>query len=226
MPIGTRARYLLFSIELTSLLICKGFLVSIFWNIYMLISLVVSFFTGGSIELMWSMTNTLQIMFFYGWMNLYFTPEVLVMFTVMKFSNFDNPLFEYIRNKVFLLFSILSFPEPPSYQKFGLIFSNILINFWDKIILMLLFLLSVILVALLSYRLRKKENRFANYIRNKDLDFRYEGISRFFIEMILKLSFVSLVNVIFGDQNNIFDIVSYIIACLFLLLILSMIFYI
>ena len=34
MPIGTRARYLLFSIELTSWLICKGFLVSIFWNIY------------------------------------------------------------------------------------------------------------------------------------------------------------------------------------------------
>ena len=30
MPIGTRARYLLFSIELTSCLICKGFLVSIF----------------------------------------------------------------------------------------------------------------------------------------------------------------------------------------------------
>ena len=34
MPIGTRAKYLLFSIELTSWLICKGFLVSIFWNIY------------------------------------------------------------------------------------------------------------------------------------------------------------------------------------------------
>ena len=34
MPIGTRARYLLFSIELTSWLICKEFLVSIFWNIY------------------------------------------------------------------------------------------------------------------------------------------------------------------------------------------------
>ena len=29
-PIGTRARYLLFSIELTSWLICKEFLVSIF----------------------------------------------------------------------------------------------------------------------------------------------------------------------------------------------------
>ena len=34
MPIGTRARYLLFSIELTLCLIYKGFLVSIFWNIY------------------------------------------------------------------------------------------------------------------------------------------------------------------------------------------------
>ena len=30
MPIGTRARYLLFLIELTSCLICKGFLVLIF----------------------------------------------------------------------------------------------------------------------------------------------------------------------------------------------------
>ena len=43
MPIGTRAKYLLFSIELTSWLICKGFLVSIFWNIY--ISILLSWVT-------------------------------------------------------------------------------------------------------------------------------------------------------------------------------------
>ena len=34
MHIGTRARYLLFLIELALCLIYKGFLVSIFWNIY------------------------------------------------------------------------------------------------------------------------------------------------------------------------------------------------
>ena len=42
----------------------------------MLISLGVSLFTGGSIELMWSLANTLQIIFFYGYLNLYFTPEL------------------------------------------------------------------------------------------------------------------------------------------------------
>ena len=34
MPIGTRAKYLLFLIELALCLNYKGFLVSIFWNIY------------------------------------------------------------------------------------------------------------------------------------------------------------------------------------------------
>ena len=69
----------------------------------MLISLGVSLFTGGSVELMWSLANTLQIIFFFGYFNLYYTPELLTVFSYMKFSNFDNPIFEYIRSKTFML---------------------------------------------------------------------------------------------------------------------------
>ena len=61
----------------------------------MLLSLLVSILTGGSVELMWSLANTLQIMFYYNSLDLNFTPELKDVFTYMKYSNFDNKVFEY-----------------------------------------------------------------------------------------------------------------------------------
>ena len=64
----------------------------------MLLSLLVSILTGDSIELMWSLANTLQIMFYYNSLDLNFTPELKNVFSFMKYSNFDNPVFEYMRD--------------------------------------------------------------------------------------------------------------------------------
>ena len=61
----------------------------------MLLSLLVSILTGGSVELMWSLANTLQIMFYYNLLDLNFTPELKDVFSYMKYSNFDNKVFEY-----------------------------------------------------------------------------------------------------------------------------------
>ena len=191
----------------------------------LLISLGMSLFTGGSIELMWSLANSLQIMFFYGLIDLYFTPEMQEIFTLMKFSNFDNPIFEYIRSKAYALLHLLNIPNPPNSQQFGLSFSSIILNFWDKFILILLLILFVLFIALLNYWLRKKTNKFAKFIKNKDLDIRYEGISRFFFEIWLNLTFVWLVNIISGESDNLFEIISYVIAILFLIILFWILIY-
>ena len=73
--------------------------------IVMLLSIGVSLITGGSIEIMWSLANTLQVMFYYKLLNLYFSPELSTMFYYMRYSNFDNPAFEWIQSKLDLFIS-------------------------------------------------------------------------------------------------------------------------
>ena len=103
----------------------------------LMISLGVSLFTGGSIELMWSLANSLQIIFYFGYIRLYYTPELLIVFSYMKFSNFDNPIFEYIRNKTYSLLTKFKISSLSSDQLFGLSSSSIVINFMDKILIIL-----------------------------------------------------------------------------------------
>ena len=62
---------------------------------------------------------------------------------------------------------------------------------------------------------RKKTGKFANFIRNKEISLRYEGMSRFFVEIILQFSVVNFINLIYGDFSNIFNIISYVISIIF-----------
>ena len=105
----------------------------------MLLSIGVSIFTGGSIELMWSLTNTLQILFYTGMLNLYYTPELLAMFSYMKFSNFDNPASEYIKSKLQSLANFVNSAIPSSFASLGFPSVSIVINFIDKLTMLILF---------------------------------------------------------------------------------------
>ena len=183
----------------------------------LILSLLVSIVIGGSIEEMWSLANTMQIMFFYLQLSLFYPSELKTIFAIMKFSNFDNPLFEYMRSKSLKVFDIAKLPIPQSYDMFGLSFSSVLINSWDKLFLISLMILFVMLLAFLSFCLRKKSGKFSNFIKKKDSDIRYEGLTRFFMEIMLNLSFLWFINLIFGNLIGIFNIISYIVAILLLI---------
>ena len=183
----------------------------------LLISLGVSLFTGDSIELMWSLANSLQIIFFFGYLNLYYTPELLAVFSYMKFANFDNPIFEYIREKTYNLVNSLKIPIPSNSQLFGLSSTSVIINFMDKIMVIILIGLIIVSLFALSYFLKNRDSKVANFIKRKDLEIRYEGVTRFYIEIALGLSFVTFVNIIFGEASDPFSIVSYAFASLFLI---------
>ena len=133
----------------------------------------------------------------------------------MKFSNFDHPIFEYIRNKTFMIFAALNVPVLSSNQMFGLSSSSVIINFMDKIIVIFLIILFASLFLLLSYWWRNKDNKFAKFIKKKDIELRYEGVTRFYIEIVLNLSFVSFINLVYGKYYDPFDLVSYIFASSF-----------
>ena len=101
----------------------------------MLLSIGVSIFTGGSIELMWSLANTLQILFYFGILNLYYTPELGDMFSYMKYSNFDNPAFEYIKSKFQYLTNFVKISIPSSFASLRFPSVSIVINFFDKLMM-------------------------------------------------------------------------------------------
>ena len=191
----------------------------------MLLSIGVSLITGGSIELMWSLANTLQIIFFYGILDLRFTPELLATFTYMKYSNFDNPAFEFIRNKWMAVFSFVQSALPSGFGNLGYSSISIIVNFLDKLIMIILFASLVLLIMLIYIWLKKKSNRFANFIKRKDIEFRYEGLSRFIMEILLNLSVVNWINLIYGNFGDLFNIISYSISILLTIWIFYMISY-
>ena len=151
----------------------------------MLLSIGISVLTGGSMELMWSLANTLQILFYFGMLNLYFTPDLLAIYSFMKYSNFDNPLTDYISQITISSFNFIQSPISSNFGSLGFNSSDIIGNCLDKLMMIFLIILLVGGLALLYFLCRNKTSRVANFIRNKDLSIRYEFISRFFSELTI-----------------------------------------
>ena len=101
----------------------------------------------------------------------------------------------------------------------------VFINFLDKFIIIFLFTSFVSFIWLLSYLLRKKSNRFANYIKRNDISLRYQGVSRFSVEIILNLSVVCMINFSYGSFKDLFNSFSIIIAIIMILKVMYFISY-
>ena len=67
----------------------------------MAISVGAGVLTGGSIELMWCMINTLQIIYYIGLMSLLYPPHVNVFFGFLALANANNALLSKISELVF-----------------------------------------------------------------------------------------------------------------------------
>ena len=198
--------------------------VSYMFIIIMLLSIGISIATGGSIELMWSLANTLQILYFYGVLDLYYTPELQTVFSYMKYSNFDNPWFEFIRSKTFKLMNI-NYTLPPGFGSLGYSSVSVIINYIDKLIMIVLFILFVLVVYIIFRKLKESKNKLGEFIKRKDIELRYEGLSRFFMEILLNMSVVILINFAYGNYKDPFDIVSCIVSIILTLVIVYLLLY-
>ena len=98
-----------------------------------LISMGVSILTGSSMELMWSFTNTLQIVFIFGLLNLHYPPSLKLAFSYMKYSNFDNPMTQYLSKFVMGSFRLVSESINSDFEEVGFGSTHILANSMDKI---------------------------------------------------------------------------------------------
>ena len=154
-----------------------------------------------------------------------YTPELLSTFSYMKCSNFDNPIFEFIRDKAFGVFNFIKYSIPSEFGSLGYSSISVIVNFMDKLIMILLFLLVVFVIYIIYKLLNNRSNKFVNFIKRKDIELRYEGLTRFFMEILLNMFIVNLINMSYGKFKDSFDIISYTVSIILTLVIFYMVIY-
>ena len=190
-----------------------------------LIAILVGVLTGGSIELMWSLANTLQIWVYFGMLNLCYSADLTEMYSYLKCANFENPISDYINSKVATYLKFVINPVNDKFSNLGFKSTEIISNSLDKLFMILIMLLWLAVLYILRMLVRNKTNKFANFIKQKDIDFRYEGITRFFAEFILVISISNFINLTYGGFGDVFESVSYVLSVVILTLTLSLIIY-
>lgn len=180
------------------------------------ISLGISLLTGGSMELMWSLANTLQILFFIGLIDLNYSSDLQSVYEIMAYSNFDNPLTQYLSNFVIKSVNFIQTPVSSKFSALGFESTDIISNSLDKLVMIIGVFLLCIILAFVTWKLKDKESKLAKFVKKIDRSFRYESISRFLVELVLNMTVASLLNIVYGTQDDLFHVAAYICACLVL----------
>jgi hypothetical protein len=141
-------------------------------------------------SLMWSLTNTLQLLFYIGALNLYFTPELKKVFEYMKYSDFDNPITEYLSKLILSDVFTIKSPVSSQFEDMGFISTNFIGNMASKLPIIALMIWMGVLFCILYWCVKSKTNWFAKIVKKIDLTLRYEGITRFFVELSLNIQIV------------------------------------
>ena len=118
---------------------------------------------------MWSLANTLQIWVYFGMLDLYYSADLNAMYSYLKCANFDNPISDYINNKVITYLSFIINPVNEKFSNLGFESTEIISNSFDKLFMALFMLLSLASLSILRILVRDKINKFANFIKKKIL---------------------------------------------------------
>ncbi|CAI2382812.1 unnamed protein product [Moneuplotes crassus] len=181
------------------------------------ISLGVGMLTGGSSETMWSLANTLQILFFMGLIELDYPSDLENTFKIMAYSNFETPFTKYVTSVVFFGMNFIKSPVSPKFESLGFESTNILVNSFDKIGMICLFIFLALILSFLYKCIHKSESRTARCIKKIDKSIRYESFTRFVVELILNLSVACWINIWYGSVSNTEEILAFVVSSVTLL---------
>jgi len=115
----------------------------------MVISFGIALLTGGSIELMWSMMNTLQVLYYFGLMDVYFSPDLKQVLDFMSYSNFKIPFREKVDEFIGSILNIDLQPVNDKFDNMGFPAKNVIINSIDKLLVVSTMLLLAVISSLL-----------------------------------------------------------------------------
>ncbi|CAI2360304.1 unnamed protein product [Moneuplotes crassus] len=187
------------------------------------LSLMISVLTGSSMELMWSLANTLQILFIMGLLDLHCPSNLKALISYLKYSNFDNPLTKWLSSILIKSFKNVSSPMNKDFSSLGFGSSSIIANSFDRMFLLFMVGIMILLVYLLSKCCKK--NCIAKRIEKVDKSLRYESSTRFVVEISMTLSISILINLLYGKLDSLFEIISFMLALLLSVMLILLLIY-
>ena len=161
--------------------------------IYAGISFGISIITGGSLELMWSLTNTLQIISFLNLLDLYYPKGINLLFKYMKFANFNNQALSLLTKYLFGG-NFDANPINTRFEDTGFESYNFVANGSDIIPVILLIILFSPFMILLRWVTKSWDNKVTRYIKNKEVSYNVSSFFRFSIELWLVLFIIWMIS--------------------------------
>ena len=177
------------------------------------VTLLLIIIGGGSMEMLWALLNTMQLISYLPIMTPFFPNHVRIMFQILKFTNlnfeFLSKAFQYSIPANLTLNSNIS----DVFKNNGIDSSLFLIN-WSS------FLLAIIMYAILFWlvviiRYISWYERLSDFMSKVIQSFIFNNCLRFLIEGYLQIFFWSVLNIILYSVIDSFDILSFLISVIF-----------
>ena len=110
-------------------------------------------------ELMWSLANTLQLLFFIGLIELNYPSDLESTYKIMSYSNFDNPLTKYMTSVVFIGVNFINSPISTKFGSFGFESTNILVNSLDKLMMVGGLIVMIVLLKIMVKYMKDSDSK-------------------------------------------------------------------
>ena len=172
-----------------------------------IVAFLLLYICGNSIEMIWSLVNTLQIITFLPLMTEYYPDHVKIMFEILEFVNID---FEFLSNMFASLLNIDDITANSYNSRFleNGIDSPLFLH--NSASLIMTFLLTVIFICFLYlvYCTLSKFEKIKNKVGALISSYFFNNFLRFFVEGYLEIYFAAWLNVMARPSDSTAEIVS------------------
>ena len=151
-----------------------------------------SSFGGNSMEMMWGLLNTLQILYFISYIHVHFPTTLKDFFKYLRYANASN---EYLSKFTYLIFPEEKFTQDEVNEKFGE--KCFFLNSSDKIPVLAVCLLIFAFTFLFDKLNIKRSNKVLRILYKVVDYFKYNFFIRFGLEIFLELFLNALINLYF-----------------------------
>ena len=177
------------------------------------VTLLLVIIGGGSMEMLWALLNTMQLISYLPIMTPFFPNHVRIMFKILKFTNLN---FEFLSQA--FQYSIPVDFTPNSnisdvFQNNGIDSSLFLINWSSFIFAIIMYAILFWLVVIIRYI--SWSGKFSDFISKIMHSFIFNNCLRFLIEGYLQIFFWSVLNIVLYSINDTVDILSFSISVIF-----------
>jgi cysteine-rich repeat protein len=161
---------------------------------------------GGSMEMLWCLLNTMQIISFLPLMTPYFPKHVQIMFEVLSFSNLKFPFMSDIFKSFTYLDQIKLKSYNSKYFEHG-IESSLFIDNCSSLLLSLFGTIGLLFLLIIS-RTMICSVKWKNFLSDVISSYFFNNFIRFFWEGYLEISFACLLNIVDHQASRIEEIIS------------------